>query len=164
MLIQWSKVLRVLLTLFYFRLFVLTALLPPPLVITNMFPIVTLTSFETMSEPRSARSAGSCFSPNSNNTIIVSLSLSCSVSSLTRNMGPAAISGKWPRSGSKYGRWISRRDRANISGCDQTYNVDCQSEHSYRLIFLPLCQPTALFWLNPLKTQRKMKLWKTCDG
>ena len=40
-----------------------------------MFPIVTLTSFETMSEPRSARSAGSCFSPNSNNTIIVSLSL-----------------------------------------------------------------------------------------
>ena len=67
------------LTLFYFRLFVLTALLPPPLVITNMFPIVTLTSFETMSEPRSARSAGSCFSPNSNNTIIVSLSLARSL-------------------------------------------------------------------------------------
>ena len=87
-----QSVTQVLQTLeFYIRLFFLKLDTLLPLALTNMFPIVTLTSFETMSEPRSAVLISSCFSQNSNN----SNSLSQSYSKL------GARSKLWPRLASK---------------------------------------------------------------
>ena len=138
-----QSVTRVLQTLeFYIRLFFLKLDALLPLAITNMFPIVTLTSFETMSEPRSAVLISSCFSQNSNITAIIVFP------SLTLNLGPEASCGPSGLPPNKADEAVDTIEPIS-QPADQTYNVDCQSEHSYRLIFLPLCQSNALFsWLS----------------
>lgn len=136
------------LDLILFPLVLSLTALPPPLVITNMFPIVTLTSFETMSELRSAVLICQCrllFQPKQQQ---YNISLSLSLRTLGRQRSAASGSAAWLQI-----RQMNQQTRQS-QYLSQTYNVDCQSEHSYRLIFLPLCQSNALFCCSKQSERR----------